>query len=594
MKKSIFKKIVLLFAVLLFAKCNVFSQCTPVFEDGFETGSYTPTWTIGTSITSAVVNTVSPAIGVYKLSAFGGNSTHLNGLSTTFAAATPSVISWYIYPTGNQATSYFVAGDNAVTATNCLVFSYWDGATGNIRFVNSANNVPYPATQNTWYRIDLKNINYTAKTSDIYVNGVLFQTAFAFRSTSLVNVSRLHLYNYNNATGYWDHIVIGSFNAAVPTTAVDCFGNCTGSASIALTGGTAPFSYTWSTGSTASTVNALCAGIYTVVVTDGNCTATSTLLITSPAMLTASVAVSNISCNGGNNGSGTIMASGGTSPFTYTWMPAGGTSATATNLSTGTYTILVKDASNCIISNSVAITQPSAITATSSQTNITCVSSSGQAQFAVSGGTSPYTYSWAPNSSTTTLASGLSAGNYSFTVTDANSCVQINTVGITNSTTAPNVTVSSANTIICAGQSTTLTANGASTYSWNTSGTTASIIISPTVTTTYTVTGTNNSNGCSASAVITQSVINCTTGLINTGGVPVMAELYPNPTSGTFNISINENANLIIYDILGKTVLSKEIEQGNNAINLNNQPGGVYFIEIKTSNTKSTFKLIKN
>lgn len=519
MKKSKLTKVILLFAILFYNITGVYSQCTPAFYDGFESGSYTPTWSLGAGLTSAQVNTVLPAVGKYKITATGGTSSHLTGLSTTIAATSPTTITWYIYPTGTGASNYFVIGDNAITPLNCLVFSYWDGANSTIRFVNASGTSSVVATPNTWYKIELKNVNYSTRTSDVYINGTLFLTGFAFRSTTLTNITRVHLYNFNSSTAAWDDILLGGMAVTSFPTSATCFGACNGSSSITISGGTAPFSTSWSNGSTnTNTVNGLCPGVYTVTATDGTCTINSTFTITQPAPLAA----------------------------------------------------------------------------TSTQTNIDCTTPSGQISYTVTGGVTPYTYSWSPNVSTTSMASGLSAGNYFFTATDLNNCVVMSSVSIISSTSAPNVTASSSNTLLCAGQSTTLTANGASTYSWNTSGTTASIIISPTVTTTYTVTGTNNSNGCSASAVITQSVINCTTGLINTGGVPVMAELYPNPTSGTFNISINENANLIIYDILGKTVLSKEIEQGNNAINLNNQPGGVYFIEIKTSNTKSTFKLIKN
>src|SRR6185295_19278911 len=80
----------------------------------------------------------------------------------------------------------------------------------------------------------------------------------------------------------------------------------------------------------------------------------------------------NISCNGGNNGSATVTVSGGTPGYTYSWAPAGGNAATASSLAAGTYTCTITDANSCTTTQTVSITQPSVLTATSSQVNISC------------------------------------------------------------------------------------------------------------------------------------------------------------------------------------------------------------------------------
>ncbi|MQP53770.1 SprB repeat-containing protein, partial [Flavobacterium sp. LMO9] len=121
---------------------------------------------------------------------------------------------------------------------------------------------------------------------------------------------------------------------------------------------------------------------------------------------------------------------------TYSWAPSGGTAATASGLSAGTYTVTVTDANSCTATQSFTITEPTALVATpASQTNVSCNSgSNGSATVSVSGGTAGYTYSWAPSGGTAATASGLSAGNYTVTVTDANSCTATQSFTITEPT----------------------------------------------------------------------------------------------------------------------------------------------------------------
>ncbi|WP_213521931.1 LamG-like jellyroll fold domain-containing protein [Nonlabens sp.] len=132
----------------------------------------------------------------------------------------------------------------------------------------------------------------------------------------------------------------------------------------------------------------------------------------------------NVSCNSGANGSATVAVAGGTAGYTYSWAPSGGTAATASGLSAGAYTVTVTDANSCTATQSFTITEPTALVATpASQTNVSCNSgANGSATVAVAGGTPGYTYSWAPSGGTAATASGLSAGAYTVTVTDANSC----------------------------------------------------------------------------------------------------------------------------------------------------------------------------
>ncbi|MCP9747026.1 SprB repeat-containing protein, partial [Lacihabitans sp. CS3-21] len=128
----------------------------------------------------------------------------------------------------------------------------------------------------------------------------------------------------------------------------------------------------------------------------------------------------------------TVLASGGTPSYTYSWAPSGGTGATATGLQAGSYTCTITDANSCQITKTFTITQPGALSASTSQTNVSCNGgSNATATVLASGGTPSYTYSWAPSGGTGATATGLQAGSYTCTITDANSCQITKTFTIT-------------------------------------------------------------------------------------------------------------------------------------------------------------------
>ncbi|MFN6015789.1 MAG: hypothetical protein ACK47F_13960, partial [Flavobacteriales bacterium] len=140
-------------------------------------------------------------------------------------------------------------------------------------------------------------------------------------------------------------------------------GNSTGAIDLTVSGGTAPYTYSWSNSATSQDLSSIGAGTYTVTVTDANgCTTTASVTITQPAaVLAASTTQVNVTCFGASNGTATVTASGGTGPYTYSWntTPAQ-TTATATGLSAGVYTVTITDANGCTTSTSVTITQPAA------------------------------------------------------------------------------------------------------------------------------------------------------------------------------------------------------------------------------------------
>ena len=222
-------------------------------------------------------------------------------------------------------------------------------------------------------------------------------------------------------------------------TNVSCFGGNNGSATVsAVSGGTAPYTYAWSpSGGTLATASGLAAGTYVCTITaTGGCTKTQSFIITQPTTaLSNTFSQTNVSCNGGTNGSASVVASGGTGAYTYAWSPSGGMLATASGLIAGTYVCTITDANSCTKTQSVTITQPTAITNTFSQTNVSCFGgSNGSASVVASGGTGAYTYAWSPSGGTLATANGLAAGTYVCTITDANSCTKTQSVIITQPT----------------------------------------------------------------------------------------------------------------------------------------------------------------
>jgi hypothetical protein len=225
-----------------------------------------------------------------------------------------------------------------------------------------------------------------------------------------------------------------------------CNGAVTGTASVVVTGGTGAYTYSWSpSGGTAATATGLAAGTYTVTVKDATlCTKTQSFTITQPAALTTATSQTNVSCNGGTNGSATVNVTGGTGTYTYSWAPSGGTAATATGLAAGTYTVTIRDANLCTTTAAVTITEPAVLAATTIKTDVSCNGANdGTATVTPTGGTGSYTYSWSPSGGTAATATGLSPNTYTVTITDANSCTLTQTViiGTTPDVTAPVPTV---------------------------------------------------------------------------------------------------------------------------------------------------------
>lgn len=205
---------------------------------------------------------------------------------------------------------------------------------------------------------------------------------------------------------------------------VRCRNGSTGTISVQASGGTGPYSYTWTNGAVGADVTNLKAGIYNVIVRDANnCVAVASYTISETNVLTVHLAaVQNVRCFGETNGRVSVAATGGVPPYSYIWNGPPGNN-TINNIPAGTYIVLVTDQAGCTATLTQEVTQPAELqVSTGSKVQARCNgASNGALGINVSGGVLPYTYAWS-NGATTEDLNQIPTGNYSVTVTDANGC----------------------------------------------------------------------------------------------------------------------------------------------------------------------------
>ena len=312
-------------------------------------------------------------------------------------------------------------------------------------------------------------------------------------------------------------------------TNISCHGANDGAINLSVTGGAVcqAYSYIWSNGATTEDLNGLTAGSYSVTITDANgCSTTNSFTLIEPAVLASSGTVLsfncgyNVSCNGANDGSIDLTVVGGASctAYTYNWSN-GATTEDISGLVAGTYTVTVHDANGCSTVSTFTLTQPSLFEKTnfSSPTfacgyNVSCNGSTdGSINLDATGGCAPYTYLWS-DGATTEDRTGLAAGFYSVTATDANGCSFTDGITLTEpaalSLNLVPFTYACGTNISCNGAhdgSIGLTVSGgasclAYTYSWSNGATTEDL--TGLAAGTYTVTVTD-ANGCSTTGTVT-------------------------------------------------------------------------------------------
>jgi gliding motility-associated-like protein len=262
-------------------------------------------------------------------------------------------------------------------------------------------------------------------------------------------------------------------------TNVSCFGGNDGAASVTTTGGSLPYVYQWSNGNTSAIATNLSNNVYTVSVTDAlGCITSTNVNISQPSVFTLSIIPTQPTCFGATNGYGIASANGGIPPYTYTWTLGGGNSSTSNQLGANNYGLTATDAKGCVVSSSMALVNPPAMSASISYTNVTCFGACNATATATSlNGVGAVNYYWTGGANPVTAQSlfNVCIGSYTVLATDQNSCTATANVNIIEPT-ALTVNISLTGSITCTGGTNGFASaspsggTGAYTYSWLPSG----------------------------------------------------------------------------------------------------------------------------
>jgi hypothetical protein len=236
-------------------------------------------------------------------------------------------------------------------------------------------------------------------------------------------------------------ITINALPILTVTTTTSACNDSTGTASVSISGGSSPYTTHWSTGSNLSNISDLAAGQYVVTVVDNNnCMATSYAMVNSTGVSQTGI-TTFINCYGASTGGVNIIPSGGTAPLTYAWSN-GATTQNITNVPAGPYELMITDAAGCVSSMTYMVEQSQPFSLDAQTINLSsCAMSNGSITMTVTGGNTPYVYSW-KNINNLTVGtnsnsiSNIPAGVYTCTITDANGCTYTTTHNLSSNNTS--------------------------------------------------------------------------------------------------------------------------------------------------------------
>ena len=606
---------------------SVSASATAVLCYGQATGSVTATvtgssndtyfWSNG-GTSSTISNVAANTYTVTVTDGFGCSASASATVTQPVSGVTAST------STTPQSSCLTDNGTATVTASNgASPYSYlWSNSGGNATINNlAAGNYSVTVTDNNHCTASATaSVNSPAKfTISVTTTNDLCFGASTGSATVTVNGSGNYTYLWSNSVtnATNNNLAAGTYGVTVtdgngcskassgiitqPATALvanatatnSTCGTSSGTASVAVVGGTGNPSYLWSNNATTSSIANLGVAVYSVTVTEGTCTATASAIVNNINGPTVTMLSTNPSCPLGTDGTASAVANGGTSPYTYTWSNNQTTSGISA-LGAGTYNVIVSDHTGCQVAGSVTLTSPAAIVATPAIVNATCAGESdGTVTLTTTGGTPTYSYSWSSGGSGNS-ATGLAAGPVTVTITDSKQCSASSSFNVTQPTAIQITTTTTDATVGANGTATASVTGGTPpyTYQWanSTSATASNLAIG-----TYTVTVTDGSH-CSATATahIVEAGINTVISNITS------ITLVPNPASDMVKVVVSlstaQTVEFRLVDITGKYIYTghENTIQGTvtHAIDLNQFASGIYLVEVTAGNEVSRQRLV--
>lgn len=388
------------------------------------------------------------------------------------------------------------------------------------------------------------------------------------------SVNTTYIVTGTNSAGCSNTSTVSVSVNSLPIISVNSGSICAGQSFTMVPSGAA--TYTYSNGS--DVVSPSVDATFTVTGTDANGCVSVTGAVSSVSVNALPI----ISVNSGTICSGQSFTMAPSGAVTYTYSNG---SDVVSPSADATYTVTGTDANGC---ENTAVSSVTVNTLPTISVNSGSICAGGSFTM-VPSGASTYTYS----NGTDVVAPTVDA-TYTVTGTDANGCVSATGAVSTVTVNAlPTISVVTNNTLLCVGQTATLTASGTATsYTWSTTDNTSAITVTPSVQTTYTIEGTG-ANGCLNATTITQNVSACT-GIENVASsASANVLIYPNPNNGLFVIELTSASNVTVMNALGQVVISETFEAGKHNLDIHNEATGVYFVKVMTNNKQQIIKVIK-
>lgn len=558
---------------------NTTATTTSISVSPLSNTNYTVTGTsaqgcTNTAVTSVSVNTT-PTVIIAVL-----NPSICSGNSTTLTVSGASSYSW-----STASTSSAISVSPLTTSNYSVIGTAVSGCTNTALktlTVYSTPTVVISSTQNTICSGNTTNLtaggaasyswNTTATTSSILVSP-LANTNYSVIGTSIDGCTNTAMYTVTVYTTPTLSILGGSVTI--------CSGD---SVSLNVSGAAA---YIWNTTQTTSVISVAppSTTAYTATgISAEGCTntAVTSVSVNNTPTLTITSAAPAI-CTGD---SVSIAASGAA---TYSWTTGSvNPTITISPLATSNYTVTGLSAEGC--SNTAVITISVFITPTVSISGNTVVCAGNAVTLTATGAVS---YSWNTNGSSSPNFVIIPTTNTTYTAAgvSAEGCIGTAVQSVSVNALPALITQSSA-TVICVGETATLSVSGADAYAWSTSETTSAIVVSATANTVYTVTGTSSVTGCSALTTISQEVSECT-GLSTLNVSATELKLYPNPAKGKFVLQSEMPGIIFITNLLGQQVYTGVHSGGTSEISIAQLQNGIYLVSLESGKTILKQKLIK-